>query len=100
MYVVTQFSARKKYSFNEVLKKIVNKTVSRSDVASGSYRSGILIQQVWGEVWDSVFWFVYLVVDFPGDSNPPVLGTIEPVLYFSVFSEHTKLLGIWITCRF
>lgn len=65
MYVVTQFSARKSTALMKFSKRSVNKTVSRSsDVASGSYRSGILIQQVWGEVWDSVFWFVYLVVDF------------------------------------
>ncbi|KAI4573822.1 hypothetical protein MJT46_005062 [Ovis ammon polii x Ovis aries] len=46
IYVVTQFSARKSTALMKFSERSMNKTVSRSsDVASGSYRSGILIQQ-------------------------------------------------------
>ena len=65
IYVVVQFSARKSTALMNFSKRSLNKIVSRtSHVASGSYRSGILIQQVWVRSGTQFFCFIYLVVDF------------------------------------
>ena len=101
IYVVVQFSARKSTALMNFSKRSLNKIVSRtSHVASGSYRSGILIQQVWGEVWDSVFLLYIFGCRFPGDSNPQ---SWEPLSQYSTSQssvKHMKLLGILITYRF